>query len=123
MILSFTITGPPRTKKTSNRIVRCGKFHKVLPSLAFIEWNKSAQLQLAKAKADYEGLPITLDVNCNAWIYREALRGDAVGYYQAIADALQEAGIVKNDAQIISWNGSQLDKDAKRPRIEVELEF
>jgi len=68
-------------------------------------------------------LPITDEVNCRALFYRDALRGDAVGYYQALADALEEAGIVKNDRLIVSWDGSRLLKDADIPRIEVTLDY
>ena len=40
----------------------------------------------------------------------------------ALADALEEAGIVENDRLIVSWDGSRLLKDAATPRIEVMLE-
>lgn len=126
-LLMFTIVGAPRTKKTSNRIVRCGKFPKVLPSLAFVEWNKVAQLHLLNWKTQmrqYEHLqpfPVTTPVNCRALFYRDALRGDACNYYEAIADALQEAGIVHNDSLITQWDGSRMLLDRKNPRIEVEL--
>lgn len=66
-------------------------------------------------------LPWRGNLNCCALFYRDRLTGDAVGYYQALADALEEAGIVENDRLIVSWNGSQLLKDAKNPRIEVSL--
>lgn len=125
----FVIPGAPRTKKTSNRIVRCGKFPKVLPSLAFIEWNKVAQMALACHRAqtnldhpDWKTYPLEYPVNCCALFYRDALRGDACNYYEALADALEEAGIVENDKLIISWDGSRLLKDAANPRIDVTLE-
>lgn len=134
MKLSFTIPGPPRTKKTSNRIVRCGKFPKVLPSKAFEEWNRMAQIRLrargALAVLGSGGceiskelcLPLEVPVNCRALFYRERMTGDAVGYYQALADALEEAGIVENDRLVVSWDGSRMLKDAANPRVEVVLE-
>ncbi|CAB4184742.1 hypothetical protein UFOVP1122_28 [uncultured Caudovirales phage] len=108
---------PPRTKKTSGRIVRCGKFPKLLPSKAFEEWQAGAVGDLRKCVSRAVDYP----VNCNASIYRDALRGDAVGFYQAIADLLEVAGVVLNDRLIVSWDGSRLLKDAKLPRVEVEL--
>ena len=64
---------------------------------------------------------IDFAVNCRAWIYREALRGDAVGFYQAIGDALQHYSILDDDKRIVSWDGSRLLKDAERPRVEIVL--
>ena len=68
-------------------------------------------------------MPATIErrVNVAATFYRDALRGDATGYYQALADLLQAAGIVANDVLCVSWDGSRLAKDAQRPRIEVVL--
>lgn len=60
-------------------------------------------------------------LNCAAIFYRDANRGDAVGYYQWLADALESAGVLSNDKWIVQWDGSRLAKDAKRPRIEVTL--
>jgi len=134
----------PRTKKSHNRVVHVkakggGRgFTKVLPSAAHEEWFKVALQEslLVKAALVAAGveLPITHKVNCRAIFYREANTGDAVGYYQALGDLLQEqvinddrkvtrkgAGIIVNDAQIVSWDGSRLLKDAANPRIEVEL--
>lgn len=120
MIWSAIILGPPRTKKTSAQLVRAGFRPRILPSKAFREWNKTwAQPQLIRARPE---TPIQCAVNCRAIFYREALRGDAVGFYQALADALQDAGVVVNDAQIVSWDGSRMLKDAINPRIEVILE-
>lgn len=124
MMLHCVVPGVPRTKKTSNRIVRAGAFHKVLPSKAFQVWNEMAQIHLARVRS---ASPIWLrdsrgfTLNCRALIYRDALRGDAVGFYQAIADALQDSGLIENDKLIVSWDGSRLLKDAKNPRVEITL--
>ena len=81
-----------------------------------------AQLQLAKFRTS---VPVdttsTVPVNVSAAFYRDKLTGDAVGYYQALADALEEGRIVENDRLIVSWDGSRLLKDAKNPRIELEI--
>jgi len=66
--------------------------------------------------------PIKEPVNCAAIFYRDALRGDAVGYYQGLADVLEYYRIVEDDRFIVSWDGSRLEKDAKNPRVEVTLE-
>ncbi|MDP9112429.1 MAG: hypothetical protein M3O20_01970 [Acidobacteriota bacterium] len=119
--ITFVIAGPPRTKKTSNRIVRCGRFSKILPSLAFLEWQNAAAAALQGVKK-YGGFPITHAVNCRALFFRERLVGDACGFYQGLADLLQHHGIVKNDSQIRTWDGSRLLKDPVNPRVIVTLE-
>lgn len=119
--VTFTLTGAPRTKKTSSRLVRAGGRAVILPSAAYAAWNRLAQIQLARVRAAATGLPLAGNVNVRALIYREALIGDATGFYQAIADTLQEGGVVVNDRQIVSWDGSRLLKDAAEPRVEIEI--
>ena len=123
MKLHLTIPGPPRTKKTGQRIVKVGKFSKILPSKAYLDWEKAALVALAPGIARLQNmLPLDFDMSCAAEIYRDADRGDACNYYQAIADMLQKAGIIANDVLIRHWDGSRLLKDAARPRIVVTLE-
>lgn len=126
LIPPFTITSPPRTKKTSQRIVRFGK-HKehirVMPSKAYCDWEKEAltQAPLIKAALRKAGVetPITDAVSVAATFYRDANRGDVAGFLQALGDYLQKAGILADDVLIDSWDGSRLKKDGLNPRIEV----
>jgi hypothetical protein len=94
-----------------------------------MDWNASAQLQLAfnGAVRIQEGpvvinLPYDFPVNCRALFYRDKDVGDAVGFYQALADCIQDAGILVNDRLIEQWDGSRLLVDKTNSRIEVELE-
>lgn len=142
--LTFTVPGPPRTKKTSNRLVMAGGKHRVLPSESWEMWCNAAVPVLAvmlgpmragveRTRVKVEGREITMDgtykgpiahpVNCRAIFFRDALRGDAVGYYQGLADLLQKARVVEDDKWIVSWDGSRLAKDAERPRVEVVLSW
>lgn len=123
MAISFTITGPPRTKKNSGVLDLRGRKPKKLPSKAYQEWNASAQLQLAKVRSESPAwsFPFQKQINVQAVFYRHADVGDAVGFYQALADTLQEARIVVNDGLIVSWDYSRLKKDSKAPRIEVTI--
>lgn len=119
---SFTLRGAPRTKKNHGIISTRGRFPIMLPSKEFSAWNRIVQPQLAAILAKSPlPLPITTPVNVAAHFYRERNVGDAVGFYQALADALEEGGIVENDRLIISWNGSRLLKDAIEPRIVVAI--
>lgn len=124
--LSFTITGPPRTKKTHSQIVTRGRFQKIIPSAAYMDWNDQAQMQIAVMRAGLRfavPLPIFTPVNIRALFFRHANVGDATGFYQALADTLQQARVIGNDSQIRSWNGSELLKDAAAPRVEVTIQL
>jgi hypothetical protein len=142
-MIHFTLRAhAPRTKKTHQRIVQIkakggGRgFTKVLPSEAHEAWFKATLQECLVITAELRRqieLPIAHDLNCAALFYRDANTGDAVGYYQALADILQEqivkdgkvrrkgAGIILDDRQIVQWDGSRLLKDAADPRIEVTL--
>jgi len=120
-LVEFTIPGAPRTKKTHNQLVSTRRGQHILASPQFRAWNAEAQMWLAKIRSEHYGLPLTIPVNCCALFFRDAFRGDACGYYQALADALQEARIVFDDLLIVSWDGSRLLKDHNNPRVEVRL--
>ncbi len=116
--VTFVIPGPPRTKKNHGRRIMRGKRIFNVPSEAYTEWNKLAVWSLRRNNLDVIDCP----VNCRALFFREALVGDAVGYYQALADTLENAGVLTNDKLIVSWDGSRILKDALNPRIIVTLE-
>jgi Holliday junction resolvase RusA-like endonuclease len=117
------VPGIPRTKKNSPRIVRIGNFNKILPSKAYLDWEKAAILHLTPHLAKLRDiLPLECPVNCSATFYRDANRGDACNYYQALADMLEKAGVIRDDVQIEQWDGSRLTKSDTYPRIEVLLE-
>lgn len=121
-MLRLTILGIPRTKKNSARIVR-GRTGRPcpLPSAAWCKWCDSVSPPIRSALARAGVAPISHPVNCRAIFYRDANRGDAVGYYQGLADVLEKAGVVTNDVCITTWDGSRLRKDAANPRVELEL--
>jgi Holliday junction resolvase RusA-like endonuclease len=115
-----TIFGAPRTKKTHNRIVRAGRRQRVLPSETFERWQAAAVPQMRIAWSGR--IAITYPVNVRAVFYRAANRGDLIGYMQALADALETAGVLENDKHVVSWDGTRMAVDRVRPRVEVEIE-
>lgn len=121
--MTFTILGAPRTKKNHGRRIKRGRriFH--VPSEAHEAWAGPAVLQIRQQwrRITVDGGPCMMQVNVRALFYRDANRGDAVGYYQALADALEAAGVVEDDKLCVSWDGSRLLVDRVRPRIEVTL--
>jgi|SRR5689334_13801700 len=126
---TFTLNGPPRTKKNHG-------VTKILPSLPYLEWYKLAMQQVPIIRTIFRmaniRLPISGPVAVKALFYREARVGDLNGYMQALGDFLQEsrmfgnkqrtgAGIIKEDSQICSWDGSRRLHDKNFPRIEVTI--
>lgn len=116
-MVRFVIVGmAPRTKKNSQRIMRRRDGTPfVAPSAQAAAW--AGNVYLVPRPAPLPDRPW----NCRALIYRDANRGDAVGYYQAIADLLEKVGVVSNDKWIVSWDGSRMRKDAANPRVEVTI--
>lgn len=115
--MKLTIYGAPRTKKNHGFVAKVGGRRLHMPSKAWQIWMKTAEIVYAGGVAG----PITTPVNCCAIFYRHALVGDAVGYYQGLADLLEKRDVVADDRFIISWDGSELRKDKDNPRVDVEL--
>lgn len=134
----IVVDGAPRTKKTSNVMAHTGANQRgrgiVLPSKNWMRWARQAQITWEEHPLERplgvapQWVPIALlqpiacPVNCRAIFYRDALRGDAVGYYQGLADLLEKRTVITNDRLIVSWDGSRLLKDAAHPRVELWLE-
>lgn len=127
--LRLVLDGPPRTKKTSNRTFdvgkRCGACKRgartvVMPSEAWCEWCAYAKIKIG-FKLPQGWQPIDFPVNCAALFYRDRDIGDSHGFYQGLADVLQESKIVADDKWVRSWDGSRLLKDSARPRVELVL--
>jgi len=125
--VKFSIPGAPRTKKTHNRLIRVRGIHRLIPSVQYVTWHEAAWRQAWVIREDLRGagvkLPISGDIQVSAIFWRDAKRGDLTGYMQALGDWLQDVQIIMNDRQIVSWDGTRLDKDAERPRIDVSMEW
>jgi Holliday junction resolvase RusA-like endonuclease len=123
--INFVILGPPVTKKNSQQIAVNKKTGArfVVQSEKQKKWSKSAKEQLRwQFRVGQFPCAITDPVNVKAIVYRERATGDLLNYLAAVSDALEAAGVIVNDRQVVSVDGSRMDKDAKRPRVEVELE-
>ena len=102
----FALPGAPRTKKNHGKVVQRGrrKFH--VPSDAFTAWQAGCLAHVLKNPVLKLGLESP--VNCTAIFLRDRENGDAVGYYQGLADVLQHCGIVVDDKLVTQWDGSRL---------------
>lgn len=129
----FTIWGMPRTKKTSDEIgYPKGQFTK-FPSRTWRDWVKTARFEWTSPRPQR---PLTMRVSCRAHFYLTPRQGgDPVGYYQGLADFLEqrgipwikEMGLLQNDRLIADWDGSRGPWhsrsfiDRAHPRIEIVL--
>lgn len=126
MVLVFTLEGPPRTKKNSPQVVPGARFPRVLPSKAYRTWHAEqrvrfdAQLRALQASAR---VPIGRPVWLKAIFYRDRNGvGDLTNFESGLEDFLQDVGVLVNDRFVRSKDGSRLEVDRARPRIEVTLE-
>ena len=127
--ISFVLPVKPRTKKNHGSVIKRGERKYHIPSEPYREmeadivWAAMQSLSHHSLLHPVQLRTLLLDqpLNCAAIFHREKNIGDAVGYYQGLADALEAAGIVSDDKWITQWDGSRLAKDADRSRIEVML--
>jgi len=136
--LRLVIWGPPRTKKTSNQGVRTGRVCpvcklrsgaiRVFPSKAWRKWVEKALVTVTTSNGNRDlrsiqpGALPDQPYQCEAIFYRDADRGDLIGFEQGLADFLEKREIITNDKWIRSWDGSRLDIDRAQPRVELTIE-
>ena len=126
--VEFTVPGAPRQKKNSGRIAyfgakcrtcRKGQRPTVLPAQPWQEWADSVVPLLSALNFR----TITHPVNCRATFFADTKRKvDACNLYEGLADILEAARIVEDDALLASWDGSRVELDRENPRVEVVLE-
>jgi Holliday junction resolvase RusA-like endonuclease len=114
------------------------KFPKIMPSPQYLEWFKQAMQYMPVIRRAIESkgvcLPISGDIAIAATFYRSIDHAsDLNGYMQALGDFLQSpvirkekqtrdgAGIIEDDSQIFSWDGTRQKIDRTNPRIEVVI--
>jgi len=114
----ISLPGAPRTKKTSQRVLRFGKRNKIVPSKAFIAYQNACVAMLQAARV---GCQPDAPMQIRARFFRDKRTGDLLGYAQGIADVLQKAGVISDDKWLLSWDGSRLDHDPKNPRVDLVL--
>lgn len=112
--LRLTLPIAPRTKKNSSR--GSGKVSAAAARFAY----HVAQL-IAPHKTAL-GLPLPeLRYNCAAMFYTDNDASDTVGLMQGLADALEGAGVVTNDRQLWTWDGTDQVLAKLKPRVELVI--
>ena len=120
------IFGQPITKKNSINLVDIGKQCPCckrkeksipLPSSAFKAYEKAAMTQLRLTSHRYRG-----KVEVCAKYYLKTLRlPDLNNLMGATADILQATGIIQDDKDIVSWDGSRIMGKDPDPRVEITI--
>lgn len=118
--MKLVIRGRPATKKNSSRVVRNGRFIRVLPSKAFVEYERMALKQIGMLGQKTVTGPVI--VQCRYWLRDRRWWPDLVGLLQATSDILQSAGIIEDDKNIVSYADSKImGLDKVNPRVEIEI--
>ena len=122
----FVIPGTLRIKKNSRRIInvwqkrrgqKSRKIPKIIPSEAYIRWEKEARASLANELRVRGGnfFPISGPVWVEAVMYYSGQRFDLSGALESVGDAFEDY-LWENDKQIVSWDGSRVEHDKSNPR-------
>lgn len=125
VICEFIIPGRPSTKKTSQRIVRVGKFMKIIPSERYIAYEKLCQPYVEAVWKNQGIPPIPFGVGIKLKIYLDSwVVGDSSGYFQACGDILEKFELIADDI-LIHWidEGTHMlgNIDKENPRAEIKL--
>lgn len=86
------------------------------------EWMRCAVSKLAFMKMERRLPTIECEVSLTMHVWRERRSGDLDNYYKGVCDALQEAGIVRNDKLITVHRDCRVLVDPSNPRYEILLE-
>ena len=120
--MTITLTGAPRTKKNSQRIIRIGRGSRVLPSEAYIEYAGDCGVQLLAQHATNTGIDYAVNVAC-VYYMPNRRRVDLVNLLEATCDILKDNYVVLDDNAgiIASHDGSRVEYDKLNPRVEITI--
>ena len=94
----ITILGRPISGKNHKRVVRRGRFTALLPSEAYVKFEKVALQQLQKVKERHKN---DVDVEY-VFYYKGKLWTDCDNAIAGLNDILQKSGVIQDDRQIKS---------------------
>ncbi len=119
--VKMTLYGRPVTKKNSSRIIMTKGRPMLIPSKAYVSYEKDCLKQITgnwQLKIDY---PINLKV---LYYMPTKHRVDLVNLLEATCDILSNAGVIEDDNSniVISHDGSRVLYDKNNPRAEIYIE-
>jgi Holliday junction resolvase RusA-like endonuclease len=124
-MIRLVIYGQPASKKNSMQLARIkGRFFPV-PSASYRRWMTLAKNQVRVQVAGIEGLPIEAPVAVKVLAYRHTRRKiDLPNILSAVDDMLEAYGVLADDVQVESHDGSRkiLGVPEDEARVEIEIE-
>lgn len=118
-IIKIIIPLNPVTKKNSSRIVKRGNGYLLLPSKAYVNYEKACYPYLVQHKYN-----IKTPINVEAVYYRATkYRVDLCNLHEALCDVLAHYKVIEDDnSNIIStMDGSRVEYDKEFPRTEITI--
>jgi Holliday junction resolvase RusA-like endonuclease len=118
--MKITLYGKPITKKNSMQIISCGGRPRLIQSKAYREYEKDCLKQIWGIEP-FSTIDVKMQVECLYYL-KDRRKTDLTNLLAASHDILQKAGIIEDDALIVSLDGSRIvgvDKD--NPRVEIEI--
>lgn len=115
-MIKFTIAIPPRTKKNSQRIIMVKGFPKIIPSKAYVQYEKDCASYMPQIRG------IDKPINVKAIYYMPTRRRvDLCNLHEALCDVLVHYKVVADDNSkiIATMDGSYVAYDKDNPRTEV----
>jgi len=123
MKLLFACIAPfgPASKKNANKYNK--KTGKVYKRGGYPKWQYQMLTFLNAAKTEHTRVkfPIKCEVHLRCSMYRKGIMLDLSNAVQGIEDCLEKIGILKNDRQIKSLDGTRIYADKNDPKIVIEL--
>jgi len=120
--MKITLTGDPRTKKNSQRIIRIGRGSRIIPSKAYMDYAEECALQLLAQRATNTGIDYPVNVAC-VYYMRTHRRVDLPNLLEATDDILKDNFVVVDDNcnVIATHDGSRVEYDKQNPRVEITI--
>ena len=120
--MKITLTGAPRTKKNSQRIVHIGRGSRIIPSKAYLDYAEACAEQLLAQHAVNLGIDHPVNVAC-VYFMPTRRRVDLVNLLEATCDILKDCYVVLDDhcGIIASHDGSRVEYDKTNPRVEITI--
>lgn len=119
-MLTYTLLGPPRTKKNHQRILRgAGGKPTIAQSKEYIQYEKDCLWQIRSPPR-----PLAGPVNVRCMYYMPTRRRvDLTNLLEATCDILVKAGVLDDDRATIvaAHDGSRVLLDRQNPRVEIEI--
>ena len=119
--MKLVLQGEPRTKKNSQRIIMAGRYPKLLPSKAYVDYEEACLWQIP----GWARVHLDNSINLECVYYMATRRKvDLANLLEATCDILVKAGVIADDNSSIvaSHDGSRVSYDKNNPRVEITIE-